>query len=70
MDVDLVREPIGESSDGEPVYLRDIWPSQEEIRDVLKSALSPALFEQEYGNVFDGNDEWNAIPVSGGEIYE
>ena len=70
MDIDLAQEPLGEDTDGQPVYLRDIWPKQEEIRDVLKTALTPDLFEQEYGNVFDGNEEWNAIPVSGGEIYE
>ncbi len=70
MDIDLVEDPLGEDTDEQPVYLRDIWPNQEEIRDVLKTALTPDLFEQEYGNVFDGNEEWNAIPVSGGEIYE
>ena len=70
MDIDLVQEPLGEDAEGQPVYLRDIWPKQEEIRDVLKTALTPDLFEQEYGNVFDGNEEWNAIPISGGEIYE
>ena len=70
MDIDLAQEPLGEDADGQPVYLRDIWPKQEEIQDVLKTALTPDLFEQEYGNVFDGNEEWNAIPVSGGEIYE
>ncbi|HBO52144.1 MAG TPA: aconitate hydratase, partial [Planctomycetes bacterium] len=70
MDIDLVEEPLGEDAEGQPVYLRDIWPKQEEIRDVLETALTPDLFEQEYGNVFDGNEEWNAIPISGGEIYE
>ena len=70
MDIDLAGEPIGEDPEGQPVYLRDIWPRQEEIREVLKDALTPDLFEEEYGNVFDGNAEWNAIPVTGGEIYE
>jgi aconitate hydratase len=70
MDIDLAGEPIGEDPAGQPVYLRDIWPGQDEIRDVLKEALTPELFEEEYGNVFDGNAEWNAIPVTGGEIYE
>ena len=70
MDIDLAGEPIGEDPAGQPVYLRDIWPGQDEIRDVLKEALTPELFEEEYGNVFDGNAEWNAIPVTGGELYE
>ncbi|MCH2367554.1 MAG: aconitate hydratase AcnA [Planctomycetes bacterium] len=70
MDIDLAGEPIGEDPAGQPVYLRDIWPGQDEIRDVLKGALTPELFEEEYSNVFDGNAEWNAIPVTGGEIYE
>jgi aconitate hydratase len=70
MDVDLTTEPMGIDPQGRSIYLRDIWPSQSEIRDALRAALRPEHFAKEYGNVFGGNSEWNAIPVSGGELYE
>jgi aconitase A len=69
VDVDLEREPLGTGKDGRPVHLRDIWPSQQEIRDTIASALKPEQFEQQYANVFDGNPRWNAIPVGEGELY-
>jgi len=70
VDVDLTSEPVGVGADGEPVMLDDIWPSQDEVRDVLRGSLSAEMFRKEYGDVFDGNQDWNAIPVSGGELYE
>jgi aconitate hydratase len=69
VDIDLTSEPLGRGADGQPVYLRELWPSQKEIADTIAKALKPAQFEQEYGNVFDGNPRWNAIPVAGGESY-
>jgi aconitate hydratase len=69
VDVDLEREPLGEGADGKPVYLRDIWPTQEEIAQTTAASLQPAMFASSYGNVFDGNPRWNAIPVAGGERY-
>jgi aconitate hydratase len=69
VDVDLEREPLGNGSDGKPVYLRDIWPTQKEITDAIAASLEPAMFASNYGNVFDGNPRWNAIPVAGGERY-
>jgi aconitate hydratase len=68
-DVDLTTEPVGTGRDGQPVYLRDIWPTQREIADALAQAIDPEMFTQTYGNVFDGNPQWNAVPVSGGELY-
>ncbi len=68
MNIDLNQEPIGQGTHG-PVYLKDIWPSQEEIRNALKNAVTPELFRKEYGNVFTGNPDWNAIKVAGGETY-
>jgi aconitate hydratase len=51
------------------VYLRDLWPTQKEIADTIASSLKPEMFSKSYGNVFDGNPKWNAIPVGGGELY-
>jgi aconitate hydratase len=69
VDIDLTQQPLGNGKDGKPVYLRDVWPSQQEIADTIASALKPEQFATEYGNVFDGNPRWNAIPVTGGELY-
>jgi len=69
-DIDLSAEPLGAGKDGRPVYLRDIWPSQKEIADAVANSIDPEMFAQSYGNVFTGNDKWNEIPVSGGELYE
>jgi len=68
-DIDLSREPIGLGKDGEAVYLRDIWPTQKEIAEAIAASIDREMFTQNYGNVFDGNPDWNAIPVSGGELY-
>jgi aconitate hydratase len=70
VDTDLTREPLGQDSGGRPVYLRDIWPSQEEVTEVMQRTLKPEMFASVYRNVWDGNAAWNAIPVSGGDLYE
>jgi aconitase A len=70
VDIDLDKDPLGQGSDGKPVFLRDLWPTQSEIQDTIAKALKPEQFREEYGNVFDGNPKWNAIPVAGGESYE
>jgi aconitate hydratase 1 len=69
VDVDFDKEPLGEGADGKAVFLRDIWPTQREIADTVAASLDPGMFAQSYGNVFDGNPRWNAIPVAGGERY-
>jgi 3-isopropylmalate dehydratase small subunit len=69
VDIDFATQPLGQGSDGQPVYLKDIWPTQQEIADTIASSLKPAMFEASYGNVFDGNPKWNAIPVAEGELY-
>ena len=68
-DINLEVEPLGIGKDGAPVFLRDIWPSQKEIADMLAASVDPAMFERVYANVFDGNPMWNAIPVSGGDAF-
>ena len=69
IDIDLSREAIGTGSDGRPVYLKDLWPSAQEIRDTMAAALKPALFERRYGSVFEGDETWQALPVSGGSRF-
>ncbi len=69
-DIDLVTEPLGSGKDGAPVFLRDIWPSAAEVTAEIASSLKPEMFARTYGNAFDGNPTWNAIPVAGGELYE
>jgi aconitate hydratase len=68
-DLDLTTEPIGTDKNGRPVFLSDIWPSQKEVAD-LESTISGEMFAATYGNVFEGNPTWNAVPVGGGELYE
>jgi aconitate hydratase len=69
VDIDLERESLGTDRAGKPVTLRELWPTQEEIADTIARALKPEQFREEYGNVFDGNPRWNAIPVGEGERY-
>ncbi|HEX2370311.1 MAG TPA: aconitate hydratase AcnA [Acidimicrobiia bacterium] len=70
VDIDLTTEPIGTGNDGEPVYLRDLWPSQQEIAEAVSSSLDSDQFTQQYGHVFQGSDEWRAIDTTGGDIYQ
>jgi aconitate hydratase len=69
VDIDLNYEPLGAGADGRPVYLADIWPSEAEVQEALASSVTAEMFRQQYGNVYDGNPQWNAIPVSGGDSY-
>ncbi|MBL8094055.1 MAG: aconitate hydratase AcnA [Anaerolineales bacterium] len=69
VDIDLEHEPIGIGSDGTAVYLRDIWPTQKEVSDAVTGSIDAAMFERSYGNVFDGNPDWNAIPFAAGDSY-
>jgi aconitate hydratase len=71
MDLDLYNEPIGRGTDGTPVFLADIWPSQEEIRATVAEALTPAMFEERYGEVFQGDENWRSLPLpEEGSLYE
>ncbi|MES2123884.1 MAG: aconitate hydratase AcnA [Gemmatimonadota bacterium] len=69
VDVDLDRDPLGIGNDGNPVYLRDIWPSPKEIADAMAAAVGPDLFRHQYENVFKGDDEWQALEVPGGSRF-
>jgi aconitate hydratase A / 2-methylisocitrate dehydratase len=70
VDIDLGREPLGEDKTGHPVYLREIWPSAQEISAAVGQAVRPEMFRRAYANVWDGNPTWNAIPVAGGALYD
>jgi aconitate hydratase len=69
VDVDLVEEPLGIGRDGRQVYLADIWPSYEDITRQLETAMRPETFERIYKGIERSNEEWNRIPVKGGELF-
>jgi aconitate hydratase len=69
VDIDLTREPLGTAQDGSPVYLRDIWPTNKEIGDLIAATIGPELFAQNYADVFKGDSRWNAIASPEGESY-
>lgn len=70
VDIDLANDPIGKDRDGKDVYLREIWPTTEEILQHLDNAVRPDLFHKMYDGIADSNEEWNAIPVTGGALFE
>jgi aconitate hydratase len=70
VDIDLVNDPVGYDPDGMPVYLREIWPTQQEVAEAMASAITPDLFAHQYGNVFTGNPAWNAIVGSDSDVFE
>jgi aconitate hydratase len=69
VDIDLVNDPIGQDPEGKPVFLADIWPSQDEIAEVVASKVSQSQFNREYAEVFTGSEEWRAIQVPSGDLY-
>ncbi len=69
MDIDLQHEPIGQSSSGEDVYLRDLWPSAREIQETIASSVQGEMFTRTYADVFTGDDRWRALPVPEGDLF-
>jgi aconitate hydratase len=69
VDIDLTVEPLGTGSDGRPVMLADVWPSPDEIRSVIGTAIDPELFRRTYAVVFDGDERWRALPIPDGDRY-
>ncbi|MEA2256542.1 MAG: aconitate hydratase [Solirubrobacteraceae bacterium] len=69
MDVDLVEDPLGVDADGEPVYLRDIWPSEKEFAQTVEDAVQSDKFRKSYGEVFDGDERWNGLAVPEGDRF-
>lgn len=70
MDIDLTTEPLGRGSNGEDVYLRDIWPSSNEIAATIASCVDQEGYGEAYSDVFSGDERWRALPVSEGELFE
>jgi aconitate hydratase len=69
MDIDLYDEPLGEDEDGQPVFLKDIWPSAEEVAQTVQEAVQSDMFRKSYGEVFDGDERWNSLEVPSGESF-
>lgn len=69
VDFDMYNDPIGQDQDGNDVFLQDIWPTLQEIEQTIAESLTPAMYLEQYANVFDGNPEWNAIEGVDGDIY-
>ena len=70
MDINIMDEPIAKDAAGKSVYLRELWPTQKEVADTIAACVGPEQFKKEYGNVADGNAQWNEIPVKGGELFD
>ncbi|WP_025027334.1 aconitate hydratase AcnA [Caldalkalibacillus mannanilyticus] len=70
VNIDLTKDALGTDKDGNPVYLKDIWPTSQEVQDAMKKAVRPELFKAQYANVFNANEVWNKIEIPEGKIYE
>lgn len=70
LNVDLINDPLGTDKDGNPVYLKDIWPSSQEIAELVRSSITREMFEERYADVFKGDEHWQAIATSGGLTYD
>ena len=70
VDIDLVNEPLGTGSDGAAVYLKDLWPSQQEINETVAASVKVEMFRDKYSDVFGGSDMWKEINVTGGDLYQ
>jgi aconitate hydratase len=70
VDIDLTTEPLGNDKDGKPVYLKDIWPTSQEVQEAMSKAVRPELFRKRYENVFQANERWNQIDAPTGQLYK
>ncbi len=69
MDLNLTQDPLGQDSNGNPVYLKEIWPTPGEIQDAIRSSLKSEMFKQQYGKVFEGDQTWKELPVPEGLLF-
>ena len=69
VDIDLETEPLGQGKDGQPVFLRDIWPTQQEISDAVSASVRPEMFAEQYGRVFEGDTLWRSMKTPEGETF-
>ena len=70
MDIDITTEPLGAGADGQPVYLRDIWPTAQEIQQVVNEAIASEMYTDGYVDVFAGDDRWRGLPTPEGDVFE
>jgi aconitate hydratase len=70
VDIDIYNEPIGTGSDGESVFLKDIWPTQDEVKTTVQSVLNPEIFNAQYSKVFEGDDTWKSLDTPEGNLYD
>jgi aconitate hydratase len=70
MDIDLVNDPLGTDEAGQPVYLRDVWPTEAEIDEIVASAIGSEMFTDSYADVFAGDQQWQALPTPEGQVFE
>ena len=69
LNIDITTQPLGTGKDGKPVYLKDIWPSNHEVAEIVRKHVTAEMFRSRYSDVFKGDEHWQAIPVEGGETY-
>ena len=69
MNIDLTTEPLGTGADGQPVYLKDIWPTEREIQDAMLTSVTKDAYQRQYANVFDGDERWRTLPVPTGDRF-
>jgi aconitate hydratase len=70
MNVDLTREPLGTGKDGQPVYLKDVWPTEREVQAAVLGAVGADMFREKYADVFKGDARWQALPAPTGDVYQ
>jgi aconitate hydratase len=69
-DIDLITEPLGKGRDGQDVFLKDIWPTPEEVEQTIDACVLPEMFQKRYSDVLTSNEKWNQLPTSGGDLYD
>jgi aconitate hydratase len=69
MDIDIVNDSLGNDKSGKPVYLRDIWPTPQEVETTMRDSVTSEMFRKEYADVFTGNEHWRALPIPEGDLY-
>ncbi|CAN5770113.1 aconitate hydratase AcnA [soil metagenome] len=70
IDIDLTSEPLGTGKDGQPVYLRDIWPTQQEVQETILKSVRAEMYQQKYAEVFEGDERWKSLPTPEGDLYD
>jgi len=70
VDIDLINEPLGTSADGQPVFLKDIWPTTQEVQEAMTASVTSEMYREKYADVFTGSEMWREIKISGGDLYD